>query len=63
MNKLEGFQELRRIIAGGVRHKDYKRVCELADKYYKMVTGDGISDLLERIVTRESEDELSLIHI
>lgn len=57
MNKLEGFQELRRIIAGGVRHKDYKRVCELADKYYKMVTGDGISDLLERIVTRESEDE------
>jgi len=57
MNKLEGFQELRRIIADSVTHRDYKHVCDLAEKYYKMVSGDGISDLLEQIITRESQAE------
>jgi len=57
MNKLEGFQELRRIITDNVTHRDYKHVCDLAEKYYKMVSGDGISDLLEQIITRESQAE------
>ena len=57
MNKLEGFQELRRIITDNVTHRDYKHVCDLADEYYKMVSGDGINDLLKKIVKRETDDD------
>ncbi len=59
MNKEEGLIELRRIIKDNVRHKDYKHVCDLADKYYKMVSGDGVTDLLRRIVSRETEEEFA----
>lgn len=57
MNKEEGFIELRRIIRDNIKHRDYERVCKLAEDYYKMVSGDGISDLLQRIVSRESPEE------
>ncbi len=57
MNKEEGFIELKRIVRDNITHRDYKRVCELAETYYKMVSGDGISDLLQRIVSRESPEE------
>ncbi len=57
MNKEEGFVELKRIVRDNVRHRDYKRVCDLATQYYKMVSGDDISDLLQRIVSRESDEE------
>ena len=60
MDKLQGFQELRRIITDNVTHRDYKHVCELAEEYYKMVSGDGISDLLRRVVSRETEDEFEM---
>jgi hypothetical protein len=60
MDKLEGFKELRRIVIDNVRHRDYARVCDLADEYYKMVSGDGISDLLRRVVSRETEDEFEM---
>lgn len=57
MDKDQGFVELKRIIQDGVKHQDYEHVCDLADKYYKMVSGDGITDLLQRIVSRESDEE------
>ena len=31
---------------------------DLADKYFKLFTGNKIEDLLARIVTRETEEEL-----
>lgn len=57
MDKQTGFELLKTVIEKGIVHQDYKRVIELADKYYKMKTGDEITDLLEKIVTRETEDE------
>lgn len=59
MNKEEGLVELKRIIKDDVRHRDYKRVCDIADEYYKMVSGDGITDLLQQIVAREPPDEFA----
>lgn len=60
MNKLEGYKLLKSIIAENKRHKDYKRVCELAETYYKMRTGDGIDTLLQQIVSRETDDEFEM---
>ena len=57
MDKETGFELLKKVIKDEVYHQDYKRVIELADKYYKMKTGDDITKLLEKIVTRETEDE------
>lgn len=60
MNKELGLIELTRIVKDHIRHQDYERVCNLAKDYYKMVTGDGISDLLRRIVRRETEEEFNM---
>ena len=60
MNTKEGLNELIKIVRDEVRHQDYERVCALAEDYYKMVTGDGISDLLHQIVTRETDEEFKL---
>ena len=60
MNKQEGLLKLTEIIRTKQTHRDYKRVCELADTYYKMVSGDGIADLLQRIVKRETEEEFEM---
>lgn len=57
MDKETGFELLKKVIKDEVYHQDYDRVKELADKYYKMKTGDDITKLLEKIVTRETEDE------
>jgi hypothetical protein len=57
MDKIEGLELLKTVIDKEITHQDYTRVTELADKYYKMKTGDEITDLLEKIVTRETEDE------
>lgn len=57
MKKEEGYKKLREIIEDNIFHEDYKRVTELADKYYKMVSGDGIEELLHRITTRTTDDE------
>ena len=35
MDKIEGFALLVKIIDKDLRHEDYDRVTELADKYYK----------------------------
>lgn len=57
MNKEQGFIALKSIIKDGIKHQDYQHVCNLADTYYKMVSGDDITDLLQRIVSRESPEE------
>jgi hypothetical protein len=43
------------IILQGKRHDNYKRTCDLAEKYYKLITGDGIDTLLKRFVRREDD--------
>ena len=60
MNKQEGLLKLTEIIRGNLTHRDYKRVTELADTYYKMVSGDGVADLLQQIVKRETPEEFEM---
>lgn len=60
MKVAEGLVELIRIIKDNVRHKDYDRVTELADLYYKLVSGDGIAELLHQITKRETEEEYEM---
>ena len=55
--KDEGLEILRDVIKEGKTHQDYDYVVALADKYYKMKSGDKIIDLLRRMITRETEDE------
>ena len=57
MIKEEGYNKLKEIVNKELFHEDYKRVTELADKYYKMKTGDGIEELLQRITTRTTDEE------
>jgi hypothetical protein len=61
MKKEEGLELLKKIIDKEITHQDYVRVTELADKYYKMKTGDGLDELLERIETRVSDEEFDQI--
>jgi hypothetical protein len=60
MNKDEGLLQLTKIVIDNITHQDYKRVTELADTYYKMVSGDEISELLHRITRRETEEEYEM---
>ena len=60
MTKEEGLIELTRIVKDDVKHQDYVRVCDLADTYYKMVTGDDLSELLKRITRRETVEEYEM---
>lgn len=57
MKKEVGLELLKEVIKNDKKHEDYDRVTGLADKYYKLVTGDDIEDLLRQIIHRESEDE------
>jgi hypothetical protein len=57
MDKIKGLEVLIDVIKTNKTHQDYKRVTELAEKYFKMVTGNGISDLLHKIITRETDEE------
>ena len=61
MDKVKGLEVLKGVIKGNGKsnlvHEDYKRVTELADKYYKLVTGAGIEKLLQQIITRETDEE------
>ncbi len=42
-------------VVKGKRHKNYDRTVALAALYRKLYTGDGIDDLLQRFVARESD--------
>lgn len=57
MDKVAGLELLKKVIDKELYHQDYKRVIALAEKYYKMKTGDDITDLLNKIVTRETAEE------
>jgi len=57
MDKVKGLEILKNVIKEEIYHQDYVRVTELAKKYYKMKTGNGITELLHQIITRETEDE------
>jgi hypothetical protein len=57
MTKEEGLKELRLIIEKDIKHIDYDRVTKLADEYYKLTTGDDITDLLSQILARELDEE------
>jgi len=57
MDKVKGLEVLIDVIKEEKVHQDWKRVTDLADKYYNLVTGDGIDKLLKKIVTRESDEE------
>jgi hypothetical protein len=57
MDKVKGLEVLVDVVKTNKTHQDYKRVNDLASKYFKLVTGNGIEKLLEQIITRETEDE------
>jgi DNA-binding XRE family transcriptional regulator len=57
MKKEDGLVVLTEVVKNNKKHQDYKRVTTLADKYFKLVTGNGIEKLLQQIITRETEDE------
>lgn len=57
MDKGIAYELLKKVIDEEITHQDYERVTELASLYYKMKTGDGLTDELRQIVTRETDDE------
>jgi len=57
MTKDEALPILLDVIENDKHHQDYDRVIGLADEYYKMKSGDNITDLLKRMITRETEEE------
>lgn len=61
MDKIAGLELLKKIIDKSMVHEDYDRVTLLAEKYYKMKTGDGIEDLLQKIETRVTDEEFEQI--
>ena len=61
MTKEDGIKLLEQIIYDEVTHQDYKRVNALAEKYYKLKTGDGIEELLHQIETRVTDEEFKQI--
>jgi hypothetical protein len=61
MIKEDGYELLKTIVDKDTTHVDYKRVTDLADLYYKMVTGDKIESLLQRIETRVTPEEFDQI--
>ena len=60
MNKKDGLLKLTKIVTDNIKHQDYERVTELADIYYKMVSGDDISELLHKITRRETDEEYEM---
>lgn len=51
----EGLKILSATVKTNRTHRDYKRVTELYEKYYKLITGDGIDSLMRRFVRREDD--------
>lgn len=61
MDKVKGEQLLVKIIDKDLKHEDYERVTELADKYYKYKSGDEIETELKKIEKAVSEEEFEQI--
>jgi hypothetical protein len=60
MDKELGLITLTKIVKDNIKHQDYERVTKLADTYYKMISGDGICDLLHQITKRETKEEFEM---
>lgn len=58
MDKARGLEVLIEVVKNNKTHQDYKRVTDLASKYYKYTTGDKLNEELEQIITRETDDEI-----
>lgn len=61
MDREEGYKLLVKIIDKEIKHQDYDRVTGLAEKYFRMKTGNGIEKMLQKIETRVSDDEFDQI--
>lgn len=61
MNKKEGYDLLVKIVDKDLKHQDYERVTELADKYYRFKSGDKIEEELKKIEKAVSEEEFDQI--
>jgi hypothetical protein len=59
MDKEKGKEVLIEVVKNNKTHQDYVRVKDLATKYYRLVSGDGIDKMLAQIVTRETEEEFA----
>lgn len=55
----KGLLVLKDTIRNGKTHRDYKRVCELAEEYTAYVTGEEIEKLLVQFTPRESDEEFA----
>lgn len=56
MTREQALSRLIEVVRTGARHPWYKRTVELASLYRKLVTGDGLDDLLKQFVKREDEE-------
>ncbi len=59
MDKERGLEVLVDVVKNNKTHQDYQRVVDLASKYFKLVTGNGIEKLLQKIITRETDEEFA----
>ena len=55
MNRTEAREILWETVRDNVRHNHYKRTTDLADKYYRFVTGDGLDKDMVQFVQREDD--------
>lgn len=56
LNKDQAILKATATIKDGVRHPDYQRTIEVADLYYKLITGDRIDSLLIQFNPRENKE-------
>lgn len=63
MNQTEALAYLQAIVTKNEapRHEHYKRVCDLADFYKIIITGEGADSLLKRFAKRQTEDEFEAL--
>ena len=57
INLEKALKKLKYRVATQSTHKDYKRTVQLADFYFKMITGENASSLLSQFIKRESKAE------
>jgi len=53
----EAIDVILEVVVDEKRHKDYERVCDLADKYYRYVTGIGLEKEMRQFHQRENNDQ------
>ena len=52
----QAIDRLKAVVLKGIRHEDYKRVCDLAKEYTAYFTGENIDELLIQYTPREDND-------